>query len=97
MKANNEFQTVRIIDDLNRVIIPHNLRKQLNWETDVQLTLVVSKMGIEFLTQEGGEYSLDAFGRIVLSNDLMETMGWNAGDEVVITSPVVGNGVMLSR
>lgn len=97
MKTNNEFQTVRTIDDLNRVVIPHSLRKQLNWETDVELTLVVSKMGIEFLEQEGGEYSLDAFGRMVLSNDLMGTMGWNAGDNVVITDPVVGKGVMLSR
>ena len=95
MQPNEQESASGTIDDLFRILIPHSLRKQLNWEPGMSLTFVVSKTSLEFSAQEGGAYSLDDFGRITLSQDLMATMGWSVGSKVDISLQEIGNGVAL--
>ena len=95
MQPNKQESTNATIDDLLRVLIPHSLRKQLNWEPGMALTFAVSKNGIEFSAHEGGAYLIDDFGRVKISKDLMETMGWNVGDKIDILPQVSGKGVVL--
>ena len=91
----NEQRTCTI-DDLFRVLIPHSLRKELNWEAGTELTFAVSKKGIELSAQNGGALSLDDFGRVTLSQDLMETMGWKVGCKIAIMPLEIINGVILA-
>ena len=97
MEPNQQEIITQTLDDLYRVLIPHPLRKQLNWELGTELTFVVSKNSLEFSAQEGGAYLIDDYGRVKLSKDLIATMGWNAGDKISILPQVSSKSVIFAR
>ena len=97
MNGNEHNLTICTIDDLNRVLVPHNLRTELNWGTGIKLTLAVSKSGLEFSAHEGGAYSLDDYGRVTLSQDLMETMNWSVGEKITLSHQKALKAVLLSN
>ena len=97
MKTNEQNKVTSTIDDLSRVLIPHSLRLQLNWETGMKLTFAVSQEALEFSAHQGGAFALDDFGRITISQDLMETMGWKVGEKVTILPLEICNGVAIAQ
>jgi len=98
MSSSKRFSSPCVLDEQNRLRIPPGLRKQLKWKEDYTLTVFANLKHkfMELVRQENGPITIDAFGRVQITTDLCETMGWAPADQIYIKLNKQANGVTLS-
>ncbi|MGD6965781.1 CHAD domain-containing protein [Rossellomorea vietnamensis] len=78
------ISVTRIIDDMGRIVLPSNARKALNLEEDYLIMRIDNKKHhIKFSSSgRGKEVPIDESGRIPISPDYMNKLGWETGTEI---------------
>ncbi|MGD6801754.1 CHAD domain-containing protein [Rossellomorea vietnamensis] len=78
------ISATRIIDDMGRVVFPNNARKALNLEEDYLIMRIDNKKHlINFSSSgRGKKVPIDESGRIPISPEYMNKLGWETGTEI---------------
>jgi len=98
MSNAHRFSSPNFLDEQNRLRIPPGLRKQLKWETECTLTVFANLKHkfIELVRQENGPLIIDPYGRVQITVDLCDAMGWDPADQIYVKLNKQANGVTLS-
>lgn len=81
---------VRRIDEINRIVIPAELKRHLQWENKMPLEMFVEKGKVilkkydENCKESGISRKIDGLGRLVLPPDMLNVLKCNKGDSVEI-------------
>jgi len=80
----------RIVDELGRIVIPGELRKELCFDTGDNVSLTVVGTIVILQKAEGGagaecnHCQVDELGRVALSTELRQQMGWSEKDTLAL-------------
>jgi len=85
-----KIYSVKTIDNIGRLILPGELRKDLSLESGTKLYLLpINSIVILYTDVNKKDISpqsivaeVDIFGRITLPRELMETMNWKEKDDI---------------
>jgi len=91
-----ENLSVNVMDELGRILIPNNLRQQLDWVAGTSLYAVVDEKEKALILAESSDMVIDGLGRITIPQAMCEQLGFGEGDNIAVVLDLDNRQIKLT-